>query len=199
MTKKEMFEMIKVECANNTEIVEFCDHQIEILSKKRSNANSKKRLETQARAERLYNALAEMDKPVTFKEVLEDLDTRLALILVLHIEDIDIKGHITESDTWRKNTVHGHELSMVLDQDSEMGISALVLGELIDLDLWVKLKQSRDLITEIKPRRGKLYLLHLLSPIEYTFIIKATIKTNLKKSYSYIGVDLNDLPQVFRK
>lgn len=69
MTKKEMFEMIKVECADNTEIVKFCDHQIEILSKKRSNANSKKRLETQARAERLYNALAEMDKPVTFKEL----------------------------------------------------------------------------------------------------------------------------------
>ena len=69
MTKKEMFEMIKVECADNTEIVEFCDHQIEILSKKRSNANSKKRLETQARAERLYNALVEMDKPVTFKEL----------------------------------------------------------------------------------------------------------------------------------
>ena len=70
MTKKEMFEMIKVECANNTEIVEFCDHQIEILSKKRSNANSKKRLETQARAERLYNALAEMDKPVTITELI---------------------------------------------------------------------------------------------------------------------------------
>lgn len=36
-----------------------------------SASNSKRKAETQARAEKLYNALAEMDKPVTFKELAE--------------------------------------------------------------------------------------------------------------------------------
>ena len=70
MTKKEYFEKIKG-LVDDVEIQEFCDKQIEILSRKRTSANSKKRKETEARAEKLYNALAEMDKPVTFKELKE--------------------------------------------------------------------------------------------------------------------------------
>lgn len=70
MTKKEMFEKI-ASVVNDVEIQEFCAHEIELLSKKRSSVNSKKRAETEARAEKLYNALAEMDKPVTFKELKE--------------------------------------------------------------------------------------------------------------------------------
>ena len=69
MTKKEYFEEIKNLLADNTEIVEFCDKQIDLLSRKRKSVNSKKKAETMERAERLYNALAEMDKPVTFKEL----------------------------------------------------------------------------------------------------------------------------------
>ena len=68
MTKKEMFEKI-ANLVDDVEVKEFCAHEIEILSKKRSSANSKKKAETAERAERLYNALAEMDKPVTFKEL----------------------------------------------------------------------------------------------------------------------------------
>lgn len=36
-----------------------------------SSSNSKRKAETAQRAEKLYNALAEMDKPVTFKELAE--------------------------------------------------------------------------------------------------------------------------------
>lgn len=68
MTKKEMFEKI-ANLVDDVEVKEFCAHEIEILSKKRSSVNSKKKAETAERAERLYNALAEMDKPVTFKEL----------------------------------------------------------------------------------------------------------------------------------
>lgn len=68
MTKKEMFTLIANETSNE-KIKAFCAHEIEILSKKRSSVNSKKRAETAERAEKLYNALAEMDKPVTFKEL----------------------------------------------------------------------------------------------------------------------------------
>lgn len=70
VTKKEMFERI-ANMVDDVEIKEFCEHEIAILSKKRASVNSKKKAETEARAERLYNALAEMDKPVTFKELKE--------------------------------------------------------------------------------------------------------------------------------
>ncbi len=68
MTKKEMYAMI-MDSVDNAEIKAFCEHEIEILSRKRTSANSKKRKETAERAEKLYNALAEMDRPVTFKEL----------------------------------------------------------------------------------------------------------------------------------
>lgn len=65
MTKKEMYAKI-METVNDAEIKAFCEHEIEILSRKRSSVNSKKRKETEERAEKFYNALLEMDKPVTF-------------------------------------------------------------------------------------------------------------------------------------
>ena len=70
MTKVEMFNKI-AGMVDDAEVQEFCAHEIEILSKRASSKNSKKRLETEARAERFYNALAEMDKPVTFKQLKE--------------------------------------------------------------------------------------------------------------------------------
>ena len=70
MTKKEMFNLIATVNADSAEIVEFCNHEIEILSRKRGSVNSKAKAEADARAERVYNALAEMDKPVTVSELL---------------------------------------------------------------------------------------------------------------------------------
>lgn len=70
VTKKEMFERI-INMTSDEEIKAFCEHEIDILSRKRVSVNSKKRKETEERANRLYNALAEMDKPVTFKELKE--------------------------------------------------------------------------------------------------------------------------------
>lgn len=68
MTKKEMFATIANLCADNEEIVNFCNHEVELLSKKRSD-NTKAKAESDARAQKLYNALAEMDKPVTIAEL----------------------------------------------------------------------------------------------------------------------------------
>ena len=70
MTKKEMFNLIATINADNAEIVEFCNHEIEILSRKRGSVNSKAKAEADARAEKGYKALAEMDKPVTVTELL---------------------------------------------------------------------------------------------------------------------------------
>ena len=67
-TKKEMFVEIKALLAGNEEIEAFCDHEIELLSRKRSNGNSKAKKEAEERAEKVYNALAEMENPVTISE-----------------------------------------------------------------------------------------------------------------------------------
>ena len=42
MTKREMFEMIKGVCANDTRIVEFCEHEIELLNRKSSKSTQTK-------------------------------------------------------------------------------------------------------------------------------------------------------------
>ena len=70
MTKKEMFAEIKKVVADNVEMVAFIDHEIELLSKKRTSINSKAKAESNARAEKVYNALAEMDTPVTVSELI---------------------------------------------------------------------------------------------------------------------------------
>lgn len=68
MTKKEMFVAIKAVVADNQEMVDFIDHEIELLSKKRSD-NSKAKAESDARAEKVFVALSEMDAPVTISEL----------------------------------------------------------------------------------------------------------------------------------
>lgn len=70
MTKKEMFATIKTLLADNEEVVAFCDHEIELLSKKRSSTNSKAKAETEERAEKVYDALAQMEEAVTITELL---------------------------------------------------------------------------------------------------------------------------------
>lgn len=70
MTKKEMFNLIATVNADNAEIVAFCEKEIELLSRKRTSVNSKAKAEADARAEKVYNALAEMDKPVTVTELI---------------------------------------------------------------------------------------------------------------------------------
>lgn len=72
MTKKEMFVAIANLAIENgrDDIVEFCNHEVELLSKKRSD-NSKAKAEADARAEKVFLALSEMDKPVTITELLK--------------------------------------------------------------------------------------------------------------------------------
>lgn len=71
MTKKEMFFEIRKAVIDNEEMVAFIDHEIELLSKKRSSVNTKAAKETAERAEKVFNALAEMDKPVTVSELVK--------------------------------------------------------------------------------------------------------------------------------
>ena len=69
MTKREMFNLIATTNANNAEIVAFCDHEIELLSKKSSKSGltktQKENIEIKAK---LLKALAEVGSPVTITE-----------------------------------------------------------------------------------------------------------------------------------
>lgn len=78
MTKKEMFEMIKGVCANDTRIVEFCDHEIELLTRKASKSTmTKTQKENEGIMEIIVNALKNLDNAVTITE-LQSACTELA-------------------------------------------------------------------------------------------------------------------------
>ena len=72
MTKREMFEMIKGVCANDTRIVEFCEHEIELLNRKSSKSTqTKTQIENENIKGAIVNALTEIAKPVTITEMQE--------------------------------------------------------------------------------------------------------------------------------
>ena len=78
MTKREMFEMIKGVCANDTRIVEFCEHEIELLNRKSSKSTqTKTQIENESIKGAIVNALTEIAKPVTITEM-QELNTEMA-------------------------------------------------------------------------------------------------------------------------
>lgn len=72
MTKREKFEAIKVYVKDNAELVEFCDHEIELLEKKigtLSKADRERKEKNAAYAEEIVTYLTIEDRPVTIKEI----------------------------------------------------------------------------------------------------------------------------------
>jgi hypothetical protein len=74
MTKKEMYNLIATLNADNTEIVEFCKHEIELLDRKKSNGNSKANKQVADNVELVYNALANYGKPATASDLIAHTD-----------------------------------------------------------------------------------------------------------------------------
>lgn len=74
MTKKEMYNLIATLNADNTEIVEFCKHEIELLDRKKSNGNSKANKQVADNVELVYNALASVGKAVSITELIAQTD-----------------------------------------------------------------------------------------------------------------------------
>ena len=69
MTKKEMFSKIASVCANDNEIVDFCNHEIELLVKKNSYKSTKP-TKTQIENEALKDEILKvLDKPMTATEI----------------------------------------------------------------------------------------------------------------------------------
>jgi len=71
LTKKEMFEMIKGVCADRTDIIEFCNHEIELLSRKNSKSGATKtQKENEIVANMLVEELTKVGKPITITDLM---------------------------------------------------------------------------------------------------------------------------------
>ncbi len=71
MTKKEMFTAIRKAVADNAEMVAFIDHEIELLNRKSGSVRkpTKTQVENDGFKADILTALAEVDAPVTIKEL----------------------------------------------------------------------------------------------------------------------------------
>ena len=71
LTKKDYFEMIKEVCADRTDIVDFCNHEIELLSRKNSKSGATKtQKENEIVANMLVEELAKVGKPITITDLM---------------------------------------------------------------------------------------------------------------------------------
>lgn len=74
MTKKEMFTLIATLNASNQEIVDFCNHEIELLDKKKSNGNAKANEKMEQSVDLVYKALVVVGRGVTASELIAETD-----------------------------------------------------------------------------------------------------------------------------
>ena len=70
MTKRDMYNLIIATNKDNQAIVEFCEHEIELLERKKSNGNAKANLKVAENLDCVYVALAEYGEPVTATELI---------------------------------------------------------------------------------------------------------------------------------
>lgn len=71
LTKKDYFEMIKGVCADRTDIIDFCNHEIELLSRKNSKSGATKtQKENEIVANMLVEELAKVGKPITITDLM---------------------------------------------------------------------------------------------------------------------------------
>lgn len=70
ITKREKFEMLKALVKDNEMLVEFIDHEIELLDKKKSNGNAKANEKMEKSVELVYNALVSAGVAVSASELI---------------------------------------------------------------------------------------------------------------------------------
>ena len=73
MTKREMFAEIRKAVIDNSDMVAFIDHELELLDKKKSGTRkpTKTQVENLAFKEQILEALIDADEPLTMKEIFE--------------------------------------------------------------------------------------------------------------------------------
>ena len=71
VTKKDMFNAIKAACADNASIVEFCDHEIELLSRKSKTGKLTKTQEANVEVKKeIVAALERASEPMTISQLI---------------------------------------------------------------------------------------------------------------------------------
>jgi len=71
ITKRDYFEMIKGICGDNQDIVNFCNHEIELLEKKSSKSGSaKNQAQLEEITKMLVEELAKCEKPKTISDLM---------------------------------------------------------------------------------------------------------------------------------
>ena len=71
MTKREMFVLIATTNADNAEIVEFCNHEIELIDKRSSTKSpTKAQKENEVLMDVLEEALQGLDAPITVTDLI---------------------------------------------------------------------------------------------------------------------------------
>lgn len=83
LTKKDKFEMILGLVSDNATLVEFVKNEIELLDKKKASGSKKAQANKDANAKlatELYNALVELDKPVTISEFQKESTSGVAIL-----------------------------------------------------------------------------------------------------------------------
>ena len=99
LTKKDYFEMIKGVCADRPEIVEFCNHEMELLARKNSKSVvTKTQVENEKVMEMLVDELAKIGKPITITDLMSTSDV--------------IKGYVLENG----NTLTNQKISALLNK-----------------------------------------------------------------------------------
>ena len=86
MTKKEMFTMVanvveNAEVENKAEMLEFLAHEVELLNRKSGKSGqTKTQKENEVLVEQVFNALAELGKPVTVSEFMKESTHEVATL-----------------------------------------------------------------------------------------------------------------------
>ena len=85
MTKKEYFALIRTiieatDREDKAEMLGFIDHEVELLSKKKSSTNSKKDKELEELCIKVEEALKELGKPVTITEFMKESTHEVATL-----------------------------------------------------------------------------------------------------------------------
>ena len=76
LTKKDYFEMIKGVCSDRQDIIDFCNHEIELLSRKNSKSGATKtQKENEIVANMLVEELAKIGKPITITDLMNTSET----------------------------------------------------------------------------------------------------------------------------
>ena len=70
MTKKEMFTLIATLNATNQEIVDFCNHEIELLERKKSQGNAKANEKMDKQVALVYSVLESSNTVMTVSEII---------------------------------------------------------------------------------------------------------------------------------